>query len=242
MDLRAIARWAGLVGGLAWLTRYLLDLVSAGQSILSVLYWLGLVLLFAAMASMGAGLVSATWLRAIVAVAFPLLVWSVLEVLHPAGNAYAIDGVFGLLAAVIAAVAMAKAPRERLRGPGRPGPTPADREPQSTPQASVVPGSRCRLAATQAYAGAATGRRARLRRRRPRGRTPRQREVSRARPTASCPRKVRSPSTNHAASRARSSVRPTAARSVACHGWAAHVAPSRRSHPRLRRQKPQSPS
>ena len=115
MDLRAIARWAGLVGGLAWLTRYLLDLAGAGQSILSVLYWLGLVLLFAAMASMGAGLVSssATWLRAIVAVAFPLLVWSVLEVLHPSGNAYAIDGVFGLLAAVIAAVPIAKAPRER---------------------------------------------------------------------------------------------------------------------------------
>ena len=113
MDLRVIARWAGLVGGLAWLTRYLLDLVGASQSTMSVLYWLGLVLLFGGMASMGAGLVSATWLRAIVAVAFPLLVWSVLEVLHPAGNAYAIDGVFGLLAAVIAAVAMAKAPRER---------------------------------------------------------------------------------------------------------------------------------
>ena len=115
MDLRAIARWAGLVGGLAWLTRYLLDLAGAGQSILSVVYWLGLVLLFAAMASMGAGLVSssATWLRAIVAVAFPLLVWSVLEVLHPSGNAYAIDGVFGLLAAVIAGIAIAKAPRER---------------------------------------------------------------------------------------------------------------------------------
>lgn len=113
MDLRAIARWAGLVGGLAWLTRYLLDLAGAGQSILSLLYWVGLLLLFAAMASMGAGLVSATWLRAIVAVAYPLLVWSVLEVLHPVGNAYAIDGFFGLLAAVIAGVAIAKAPRER---------------------------------------------------------------------------------------------------------------------------------
>ena len=113
MDLRAIARWAGLVGGLAWLARYLLDLAGAGQSILSLLYWVGLLLLFAAMASMGAGLVSATWLRAIVAVAYPLLVWSVLEVLHPVGNPYAIDGFFGLLAAVIAGVAMAKAPRER---------------------------------------------------------------------------------------------------------------------------------
>ncbi len=115
MDLRAIARWAGLVGGLIWLTRFVLDLAGAGQSVLSVLYWVGLVLLAAALASMGAGLVSssATWLRAIVAVAFPLLVWSVLEVLHPAGNAYAIDGVFGLLAAVIAAVAIAKARPER---------------------------------------------------------------------------------------------------------------------------------
>ena len=40
------------------------------------------------------------------------------------GDAYAVDGVFGLLVAAIAAVAIARRRRERRRGPGRPGPRP----------------------------------------------------------------------------------------------------------------------
>jgi hypothetical protein len=115
MDLRAIARWAGLLGGLFWLLRFVLDLAGSDGVVLDLLHWAGGVLLFVGLASMGAGLVStsATWLQAIVAVAFPLLVWSVLEVLHPAGNAVAIDGIFGLVAAGVAVYAIVKARPER---------------------------------------------------------------------------------------------------------------------------------
>ena len=69
------------------------------MALLDVLQWVGLVLLAVALAGLGAGLVgrSEVWLQAIVAVAFPLLVWSVLEVLHPAGDPEVIDGVFGVV-------------------------------------------------------------------------------------------------------------------------------------------------
>lgn len=122
MDLRAIARWAGLLGGLAWLGRYVLDLAGFSTSMLSMAYWTGAVLLAIAIAAMGVNMVSANWLRLVVGIAFPLLVWSVLETLHPAGNAYFIDAAFGLLAVVIAAVAITKAPggegRQRPRRAG----------------------------------------------------------------------------------------------------------------------------
>lgn len=119
MDLRLIARWAGLAGGLFWLARLVLDLAGQGGSLLDVLHGVGLVLLAGSLVSTGAGLVSrsATWLRAIVAVAFPLLVWSVLEVLHPAGDPIVIDGIFGLVVAALAAYALLTRRPER---PGRP--------------------------------------------------------------------------------------------------------------------------
>jgi len=71
---------------------------------------IGAVLVAVALVAAGAGLVStsATWLRAIVGVAFPLLVWSVLEVLHQNGNATTIDGVVGLVVAVVAATQLAR--------------------------------------------------------------------------------------------------------------------------------------
>lgn len=116
MDLHTLARGSGLVGGLSWLARYALDLTGSGTGAAAdALHWIGLVLLAVALVAAGAALVSssATWLRAIVGVAFPLLVWSVLEVLHPAGDPEAIDGVFGL---VVAAVAVAGLLRGRSHG------------------------------------------------------------------------------------------------------------------------------
>ncbi|MCW2792018.1 MAG: hypothetical protein JWO76_1116 [Nocardioides sp.] len=104
MDLHTLARGSGLVGGLCWLARLVLDLNGSGTpGALDALHWAGLALLALALVASGAGLVSssATWLRAIVGVAFPLLVWSVLEVIHPAGDPETIDGVFGLVMALL---------------------------------------------------------------------------------------------------------------------------------------------
>lgn len=98
MSLRTVTLGAGVLGGVCWLVRLLLDLAGAdGGTPADLLRWTGLVLLAVALAGLGAGLVgkSEVWLQAIVAVAFPLLVWSVLEVLHPAGDPEVIDGVFG---------------------------------------------------------------------------------------------------------------------------------------------------
>ncbi|MBB6628566.1 hypothetical protein H5V45_14670 [Nocardioides sp. KIGAM211] len=119
MDLHTVARGSGLLGGLCWVVRLVLDLAGSGTGgAADGLYWVGLVLLAVGLAGMGAGLVStsATWLQAIVAVAFPLLVWSVLEVLHPAGNPRVIDGVLGL---VVAGAAVQRLLRDRRRREAR---------------------------------------------------------------------------------------------------------------------------
>lgn len=74
---------------------------------------LGLLLLAAALAVVGAGLVrsSTTWLRALVAVAFPLLAWSVQTVLRSLGDAVTLDALVGA-----AAVGLATRTLLRLRG------------------------------------------------------------------------------------------------------------------------------
>jgi hydrogenase/urease accessory protein HupE len=111
MDLHTLARSSGLVGGLCWLARYVLDRSGSGPADAGdALYWAGLVLLAVALVAAGAGLVSssATWLRAIVGVALPLLVWSVLEVLHPAGDSETIDAAFGLAMALVSVAGLVR--------------------------------------------------------------------------------------------------------------------------------------
>ena len=120
MDPRTYIRAAGLLGGVSWFTRFVLDLNGSGTGTpADVLWWVGLVLLSIALAALGVSLVSrsALWLRVIVGVAFPVLVWSVLEVLHPAGNPEGIDGVFGALVAVVAVFGLLRSrpPRQPSR-------------------------------------------------------------------------------------------------------------------------------
>lgn len=98
MQLRTVARVAGIVGGTCWLLRYVLDAAGSGDGTpADALYWAGLALLFVALAGLGSQLVSksAVWLQAIVGVAFPLLVWSVLEVLDPGTDPSVVDAIFG---------------------------------------------------------------------------------------------------------------------------------------------------
>jgi hypothetical protein len=120
MSLRAVALGSGVVGGLSWLALLVLDQAGSGGSGLhDALHWAGLVLLGIAMVGFGASLASssAIWLRVIVGIAFPALVWSVLEVFHPAGDPEVVDGIFGGAVALLSVVGLA-------RRPARHGPPP----------------------------------------------------------------------------------------------------------------------
>ena len=76
-----------------------------------VLQWGGLALLSVGLFGLGTTLVSqgAVWLQVIVGVAFPLLVWSVLEVVRGSGDAVVVDGVVGI--AIAAACLLALGPK-----------------------------------------------------------------------------------------------------------------------------------
>jgi len=89
--------------------------------VVDLLYWAGLAFLSVALYVLGTTLVSkgAVWLQAIVGIAFPLLVWSVVEVVHPAGDPVVIDAVVGILIAGASLLA--------LRGSGDGGEKPPRR-------------------------------------------------------------------------------------------------------------------
>jgi len=104
MSLRSVATAFALVGGLCWVIRAFSDQ--------EVLGYAGFVLLGIAAAAAGAALVSSSAppLRVFVAVAFPLLVWSVLEIARDAGPDRSIDGGFGAAGVVVALVAFLTRP------------------------------------------------------------------------------------------------------------------------------------
>lgn len=106
MNLRVLSAAAGLLGGACWVARWGTDLAGDVPAWADGAYWAGLGLLGVALAGIGAGLVSssAAWLRVIVAVAFPLLVWSVYQVVKGAGDDLRLDGILGVVAIVGSAV------------------------------------------------------------------------------------------------------------------------------------------
>lgn len=120
MTVRTLALLSGVLGGFVWLARTVLDLVGSGSGMLDLAYWVGLVLLAVGLAALGTELVSkgAVWLQAIVAVAFPALVWSVLEAFDPGTDPSVVDGVAGLVVMVLSvreirAARRARAPKRR---------------------------------------------------------------------------------------------------------------------------------
>ncbi len=104
MSLRSVATAFGLVGGLCWVIRAFSD-----QDVLGPV---GFILLGIGAAAAGAALVSSSAppLRLLVAVAFPLLVWSVLELARDNGPDSSIDGGFGAAGVVVALVAFLTRP------------------------------------------------------------------------------------------------------------------------------------
>jgi hypothetical protein len=115
MNLRVLASAAGVIGGLCWVARWVADLASGNPAWGVGAHLAGLVLLGLALAGVGAGLVSrsATWLRLIVAVAFPLLVWSVYVVVRGEGEGIGLDGVLGAAAVLWSAASLVVARRHR---------------------------------------------------------------------------------------------------------------------------------
>lgn len=110
MSLRILAAAAGLLGGACWVVRWVAD-----PSWADAAHWAGLGLLGLALAGVGAGLVSrgAGWLRAIVAVALPLLVWSVYSVVKGTGDDLGLDGMLGVVTVLGSAVMVLRARGER---------------------------------------------------------------------------------------------------------------------------------
>lgn len=115
MNLRTLASLAFLVGGAVWVGRYFLGDEPPA------LYWIGLGMLGVALAAAGASLVKkgAWWLRLVVGVALPALVWSLYSAIRPAGEALDVDvllldALCGGAAIVVAGLVIVLAPaRER---------------------------------------------------------------------------------------------------------------------------------
>jgi hypothetical protein len=103
VSLRVPSALAGLLGGACWVARAFTDQ--------DLLRWAGLVLLGLCLMGAGAAMVKAAWLRVLVAVAFPALVWSVLEVLHDSSGAEEahVDAVVGGAVALVALVTLVRA-------------------------------------------------------------------------------------------------------------------------------------
>jgi hypothetical protein len=121
MNPRTTGSVAGVLGGLCWVVRWGADRAGDDPSWGEPVRWAGLVLLALGLAVAGAGLVSrsALWLRVIVAVAVPLLAWSVYSVVRGAEEDITLDGVLGAVACVGFGVALL-----RRRPPSRPQPDP----------------------------------------------------------------------------------------------------------------------
>jgi len=104
---RTLVRIAGVVGGLCWLGQAAVNKYDAAEAAVNALYWGGGALILVALVGIGAGLVTgAAWLRLVVGLCFPLLVWSILEVLHAETSDSVVDGGFGLGLALICAAAL----------------------------------------------------------------------------------------------------------------------------------------
>ena len=80
---KTLIRIAGVLGGLCWLGQAAVNQYDAAGAAVNALYWGGGALILVALVGLGAGLVSgAPWLRLVVGLCVPLLVWSILSILH----------------------------------------------------------------------------------------------------------------------------------------------------------------
>jgi hypothetical protein len=108
VGVRTLTRIAGLLGGLCWLGRAVLDASGATDSLVNALHWGGLALIAIALVGIGGGLVSSVWaVRVIVAICLPALIWAILEWLHEQFADRWVDGSFGVLFALFCLAGLA---------------------------------------------------------------------------------------------------------------------------------------
>jgi hypothetical protein len=110
VSLRGFAHVAGLLGGACWVARAVVDELDASPAAVDGLHWGGTALIAITLISLGADLVSssATWLRVIVSICLPLLVWSVLEAFRQGLPDRRVEGGFGALLAVYCVVGLVR--------------------------------------------------------------------------------------------------------------------------------------
>jgi DMSO/TMAO reductase YedYZ heme-binding membrane subunit len=113
MTPTSLTRLAGVLGGLCWVVRAVLDDGDGPESLINGLHYGGLALLVIALLGIGGGLVSGlAALRVVVAVCLVALAWAVLEFLH---HEYADRGVDGVLGALMALYCLGGLLRRRRR-------------------------------------------------------------------------------------------------------------------------------
>jgi ABC-type multidrug transport system permease subunit len=114
------AEVAGVLGGLCWLARAVLDGTGGPASVVDGLFWGGLALVVVALLGIGAALVSGiAALRVLVAVCLTALAWSLLAFLHGQYADTPVDAVAGTLLALGCAAGLLRARRARPRAGGR---------------------------------------------------------------------------------------------------------------------------
>ncbi|MDP3891689.1 hypothetical protein [Nocardioides sp.] len=127
MSPRVIASLLGLAGGAAWVVGFLLERGGTARDEVSVqaLSWTGLCLLAVAAFAAGVALVrtAPVWLRLIVGLGVPLLVWAVVETVRQSAGDAVTEGIVGVLVFGLSLLTLARAgarPRSRDAS-GRPG-------------------------------------------------------------------------------------------------------------------------
>jgi hypothetical protein len=117
-----LVRLAGIVGGLCWIARAVLDTGDGSAGAVDALHYGGLALLAIALLGIGAGLVSGlVALRVVVAVCLLALAWAVVSFLHTQYSDRLVDGVLGGLMVAYCAVGLLTR-RKHDTGDGPPAP------------------------------------------------------------------------------------------------------------------------
>jgi hypothetical protein len=91
-----LVRIAGLVGGLCWVGRAVLDTGAFSAGVIDALHYGGLALMVIALLGMGAELVSGlVALRVVVAICLVALAWAIVSFLHQQYSDRVVDGILG---------------------------------------------------------------------------------------------------------------------------------------------------